>query len=114
MKRATYDEIAKFLPEEEQSNWKSAMDEEMLSMEKNKVWDLVDNSEKEKPITPANGILKGEKEMENTRLKSSGSWFYGKKEGVDHTETFFSSHRIPSLRLLVLILQENLHSTLRM
>ncbi|GBN50603.1 hypothetical protein AVEN_7689-1 [Araneus ventricosus] len=37
----TYDEI-KFLPEEEQSNWKSAMDDEMLSMEKNKVWDLVE------------------------------------------------------------------------
>ncbi|GBN32496.1 hypothetical protein AVEN_89340-1 [Araneus ventricosus] len=30
----TFDEI-KFLPDEEQSNWKSAMDEEMLSMEKN-------------------------------------------------------------------------------
>ncbi|GBL82879.1 Retrovirus-related Pol polyprotein from transposon TNT 1-94 [Araneus ventricosus] len=30
----TYDEI-KLLPEEEQSNWKNAMDEEMLSMEKN-------------------------------------------------------------------------------
>ncbi|GBN79553.1 Copia protein [Araneus ventricosus] len=35
----TFDEI-KFLPDEEQSNWKSAMDEEMLSMEKNKVWDF--------------------------------------------------------------------------
>ncbi|GBL78237.1 Retrovirus-related Pol polyprotein from transposon TNT 1-94 [Araneus ventricosus] len=32
----TFDEI-KFLPNEEQSNWKSAMDEEMLSMKKNKV-----------------------------------------------------------------------------
>ncbi|GBL73934.1 Retrovirus-related Pol polyprotein from transposon TNT 1-94 [Araneus ventricosus] len=47
----TYYEI-KFLPEEEQSNWKNAMDEEMLSMEKNKVWDLVELPEKEKqPIT---------------------------------------------------------------
>ncbi|GBN64332.1 Retrovirus-related Pol polyprotein from transposon TNT 1-94 [Araneus ventricosus] len=35
----TYDEI-KFLPEEEQSDWKNAVDEEMLSMEKNKVWDF--------------------------------------------------------------------------
>ncbi|GBN77694.1 hypothetical protein AVEN_125468-1 [Araneus ventricosus] len=43
----TYDEI-KFLPEEEQSNCKNAMDEEMLSMEKNQVWDLVELSEKEK------------------------------------------------------------------
>ncbi|GBO22471.1 Retrovirus-related Pol polyprotein from transposon TNT 1-94 [Araneus ventricosus] len=47
----TYDEI-KFLPEEEQSNWKNAMDEEMLSMETNKVWVLVELPEKEKqPIT---------------------------------------------------------------
>ncbi|GBL87968.1 hypothetical protein AVEN_89614-1 [Araneus ventricosus] len=50
MKR-TYDEI-EFLPEEEQSNWKNTMGEEMLSMEKNKVWDLVELPEKEKqPIT---------------------------------------------------------------
>ncbi|GBN94164.1 Copia protein [Araneus ventricosus] len=35
----TFDEI-KFLPDEEQSNWKSAINEEMLSMEKNKVWDF--------------------------------------------------------------------------
>ncbi|GBM34414.1 hypothetical protein AVEN_124103-1 [Araneus ventricosus] len=41
----TYDEI-KFLPEEEKSNWKDAMDEKMLSMEKNKVWDLVELPEK--------------------------------------------------------------------
>ncbi|GBM84849.1 Retrovirus-related Pol polyprotein from transposon TNT 1-94 [Araneus ventricosus] len=47
----TDDEI-KFLPEEEQSNWKNARDEEMLSMEKNKVCDLVELPEKEKqPIT---------------------------------------------------------------
>ncbi|GBM53483.1 Retrovirus-related Pol polyprotein from transposon TNT 1-94 [Araneus ventricosus] len=47
----TYDEI-EFLPEEEQSNWKNAMDEEMLSTVKNKVWDLVELPEKEKqPIT---------------------------------------------------------------
>ncbi|GBO22963.1 hypothetical protein AVEN_167390-1 [Araneus ventricosus] len=47
----TYDEI-EFLPEEEQSNWKNAMDEEMLYMETNKVWDLVELPEKEKqPIT---------------------------------------------------------------
>ncbi|GBL99181.1 hypothetical protein AVEN_140652-1 [Araneus ventricosus] len=37
----TYDEN-KFSPEEEQSNWKSGIVEEMPSMEKNKVWDLVE------------------------------------------------------------------------
>ncbi|GBL83156.1 Retrovirus-related Pol polyprotein from transposon TNT 1-94 [Araneus ventricosus] len=62
----TFDEI-KFLPDEEQSNWKSVMDEEMLSMEKNKVWDLVEIPEKENQQLPATGFLK-EKEMENTRL----------------------------------------------
>ncbi|GBM58413.1 hypothetical protein AVEN_63775-1 [Araneus ventricosus] len=35
-----YDEI-EFLPEGEQSDWKSAMNEEMLSMETNKVSDLI-------------------------------------------------------------------------
>ncbi|GBN73598.1 hypothetical protein AVEN_273719-1 [Araneus ventricosus] len=55
------DEI-KFPPEEEQSNWKNAMDDEMLSMEKNKVWDLVELPEKEKqPITCVIKIKRDEK-----------------------------------------------------
>ncbi|GBN79850.1 hypothetical protein AVEN_126521-1 [Araneus ventricosus] len=50
-KEITYDEI-EFLPEEEQSNWKDFMVEEMFSMAKNKVWDFVELPEKEKqPIT---------------------------------------------------------------
>ncbi|GBL61825.1 Retrovirus-related Pol polyprotein from transposon TNT 1-94 [Araneus ventricosus] len=46
----TYNEI-KFLPEEKQSNWNNSMDEEMLSMEKNKVGDLVELPEEKQPIT---------------------------------------------------------------
>ncbi|GBN29685.1 Copia protein [Araneus ventricosus] len=53
----TFDEI-KFLPDEEQSNSKSAMNEEMLSMEKNKVWDLVELPEKEKQTITCKWIFK--------------------------------------------------------
>ncbi|GBN06835.1 Retrovirus-related Pol polyprotein from transposon TNT 1-94 [Araneus ventricosus] len=104
----TYDEI-KFLPEEEQSNWKGAMDKEMLSMEKNKVWDLVELPEKEKQPITCKWIFKRKRDGKyKARLVARG---FMQKEGVDYTETFSPVISMPSLRLvLVLILQENLHS----
>ncbi|GBL85692.1 Retrovirus-related Pol polyprotein from transposon TNT 1-94 [Araneus ventricosus] len=80
-----YDEI-KFLPEEEQSNWKSAMDEEMLSMEKNKVWDLVEFPEKEKQPITCKWIFKRKRDGKyEARLVARG---FMQKEEVDYTETF--------------------------
>ncbi|GBL75923.1 Retrovirus-related Pol polyprotein from transposon TNT 1-94, partial [Araneus ventricosus] len=104
----TFDEI-KFLPDEEQSNWKNAMDEEMLSMEKNKVWDLVELPEKEKQPITCKWIFKRKRDGKyKARLVARG---FIQKEGVDYTETFSPVISMPSLRLvLVLILQENLHS----
>ncbi|GBM22348.1 Retrovirus-related Pol polyprotein from transposon TNT 1-94 [Araneus ventricosus] len=104
----TYDEI-KFLPEEKQSNWKNAMDEEMLSMEKNNVWDLVELPEKEKQPIICKWIFKRKRDGEyKARLVARG---FMQKEGVDYTGTFSPVISMPSLRLvLVFILQENLHS----
>ncbi|GBL95410.1 Retrovirus-related Pol polyprotein from transposon TNT 1-94 [Araneus ventricosus] len=104
----TFDGI-KFLPDEEQSNWKSAMDEEMLSTEKNKVWDLVELSEKEKQPITCKWIFKRKRDGKyKARLVARGLM---QREGVDYTETFSPVISMPSLRLvLVLILQENLHS----
>ncbi|GBM04743.1 Retrovirus-related Pol polyprotein from transposon TNT 1-94 [Araneus ventricosus] len=104
----TYDEI-KFLPEEEQSNWKNSMDEEMLSMEKNKVWDLVQLPKKEKQPITCKWIFKKKRDGKfKARLVARG---FMQKEGVDYTETFSPVISMPSLRLLLVpILQENLHS----
>ncbi|GBN99169.1 hypothetical protein AVEN_67147-1 [Araneus ventricosus] len=84
----TYDEI-KFLPEEEQSNWKNAMDEEMLSMETNKVWDLVELPEKEKQPITCKWIFKRKRDGKyKARLVTRG---FMQKEGVDSQEPFLQS-----------------------
>ncbi|GBL79958.1 Retrovirus-related Pol polyprotein from transposon TNT 1-94 [Araneus ventricosus] len=85
------------------------MDEEMLSMEKNKVWVLVELHEKEKQPITCKWIFKRKRDGKyKARLVPRG---FMQKEEVDYTETFSPVIRMPSLRLvLVLILQENLHS----
>ncbi|GBO19580.1 Retrovirus-related Pol polyprotein from transposon TNT 1-94 [Araneus ventricosus] len=81
----------------------------MLSMEKNKVWGLVELPEKEKQPITCKWIFKRKRDGKyKARLVARG---FMQKEGVDYTETFFPVISMPSLRLvLVLILQENLHS----
>ncbi|GBL89730.1 Retrovirus-related Pol polyprotein from transposon TNT 1-94 [Araneus ventricosus] len=85
------------------------MDEEMLSMEKNKVWDLIELSEKEKQSITCKWIFKRKRDGKyKARLVARG---FMQKEGVGCTETFSPVISMPSLRLvLVLILQEHLHS----
>ncbi|GBM94721.1 Retrovirus-related Pol polyprotein from transposon TNT 1-94 [Araneus ventricosus] len=85
------------------------MDEEMLFMVKNKVWDLVELPEKEKQPITCKWIFKRKRDGKyKARLVARG---FMQKEGVDYTETFSPVISMPSLRLvLVLILQENLHS----
>ncbi|GBM03711.1 Retrovirus-related Pol polyprotein from transposon TNT 1-94 [Araneus ventricosus] len=85
------------------------MDEEMLSMEKNEVWDLVELHEKEKQPITCKWFFKRKRDGKyKVRLVARG---FTQKEGVDYTTTFSPVISMPSLRLvLVLILQENLHS----
>ncbi|GBM03163.1 Retrovirus-related Pol polyprotein from transposon TNT 1-94 [Araneus ventricosus] len=91
----TYDEI-KFLLEEEQSNRKNAMDEEMLSMEKNKVWDLVELPEKQKQPIACKWIFRRKRDGKyKVRLVARG---FMQKEGVDYTETF-SNHQHVILKI---------------
>ncbi|GBM13453.1 Retrovirus-related Pol polyprotein from transposon TNT 1-94 [Araneus ventricosus] len=114
--RATDDKYSEFrrsqrekkASKEEQSNWKDAMDEEMLFMEKNKDWDLIELPEKEKQPITFKWIFKRKRDGKyKANLVARG---FMQKEGVDCAETFSPVISMPSLRLvLVLILQEYFH-----
>ncbi|GBM10657.1 Retrovirus-related Pol polyprotein from transposon TNT 1-94 [Araneus ventricosus] len=77
--------------------------------ETNKIWDLVELPEKEKQPITCKWIFKRKRDGKyKARLVALG---FMQKEEVAYTETFSPIISMPSLRLvLVLILQENLHS----
>lgn len=104
----SYEDIAS-LPAEEQQKWKNAMDDEMMSMEKNKVWNLVDTHESDKHLITCKWVFKRKRDGKfKARLVARG---FLQKEGLDYNETFSPVISLSSLRLvLVLILQENLSS----
>lgn len=82
--------------------WKEAMQEEIISLMKNDVWDLVPLPKDRKPIT-CRWVYKIKTNPDNTierykaRLVVRG---FTQKHGIDFTETFAPVAKYPSLRLL--------------
>lgn len=104
----TFDEIQD-LPVIEQANWKNAMNDEMHSMEVNRVWDLVELPESGKQPITCKWVFKKKRDGKyKARLVARG---FMQKEGMDYNETYSPVISVSSLRLvLVAILQENLHA----
>lgn len=84
------------------TKWKEAMQEEIASLMKNDVWDLVPLPKDRKPIT-CRWVFKIKTNPDNTierykaRLVVRG---FTQKQGIDFKETFAPVAKYPSLRLL--------------
>ena len=86
-----------------ESKWKDAMKEELLMIEKNKTWELVDRPQERKVI--------GVKWVFRTKLNADGSVNkykarlvvkgYAQFFGVDYSETFSLVARLDTIRLLL-------------
>ena len=94
-----FEEVNK-LSDEEQSFWKQAMNQEMESLRKNKVWELVDLPNGEKPLT-CKWVLRVKRDnVYKARLVARG---YEQKLGVNYFETFAPVVGLSSLRLVLAI-----------
>lgn len=94
------------LTAEEQKSWRKAMDDEIDSMNKNRVWEMVDLPKNEKAIS-CKWILRRKRDgAYRARLVARG---FLQREGVDYSETYAPVINMPSLRLvLAVILQKEL------
>ncbi|XP_035215334.1 uncharacterized mitochondrial protein AtMg00820-like [Stegodyphus dumicola] len=98
----TFEDIVN-LPQVEEELWKRAMDEEMKSMEVNDVWDLqsLPPPPDKRAISYKWVLRKKRNGTYRARLVARG---FMKKEGIDYTDTFSPVISMCSLRLILVII----------
>lgn len=88
---------------EEEDKWYKAMEEEMLAIQKNQTWDLVDSPERKKAIG-LKWVLRtkyhvdGSIQKHKARLVAKG---YSQQQVIDFKETFSPGSRFETMRILL-------------